>query len=94
MKLRYLECRGIRPRGDGDLDRSRSVSETFVGDRKPLVLPLVAGGEAGILGLDRRAGRRCRVELLDGVSSGGLRVRLGTDPSCCRRDADRVTGAK
>ena len=61
--------------------------------------PLTVGGDAGIFGLDRRGGLRCLVELLEGVSAD-VRDRSRSDASsetserCCRRDADRVTGAK
>lgn len=99
MKLRYRECRGIRPSGDGEREISRKASGSF-GDRKPSDedLPSAAGGEAGILGLERRFGRRLRE--VEGVESGGLRDLSGPDPSsvtpdsCCRRAADLVVGAK
>lgn len=85
----------MRPSGDGDRDISRKASGSF-GDKRPLeALPLVDGGEAGIIGLDRRF----RVERL-GVEAGGLRdlpdPELCSDSSegCCRRTAERVTGAK
>lgn len=63
-------------------------------------LPLVSGGEAGIIGLDRRGPLRCRVEFLDGVSSTELLDLPDPEgPSegpgvFCRRAADRVTGAR
>lgn len=70
MKLRYRVCKGIRPRGDGEREISRKASGSF-GERKPLEdLPLAAGGEAGIIGLDRRFGRRLRD--VEGVEPGGL----------------------
>jgi hypothetical protein len=77
---------------------SRKESGSF-GDRKPLeALLSVAGGEAGILGLDRRLGRRLRE--VEGVESGGLCDLSVPEPSSvtpdkfCRRDADLVVGAK
>lgn len=97
MKLRYLVCKGIRPRGDGERETSRKVSGRF-GERKPLEdLPL-AGGEAGIFGLDRRFGRRLRD--VEGVEPGGLFDLSGPEPSSvtpdrfCRCDADLVVGAE
>lgn len=88
----------MRPRGDGDLERSRSASGIF-GDRYPFeLLPLTVGGEAGIFGLDRRLGRRCRVESFD--LTDGLRElpdpgsSSETPVRCCRRAAERVIGAK
>lgn len=80
---------------------SRNAPEILDGgERNPLdALPLVGGGDAGIMGLDRRGGRRCRAEFLEGVSAGGLLDLPESDPSsetperCCRRAADRVTGA-
>lgn len=97
MKLRYRVCRGIRPSGEGERDMSRK-SGSF-GDRKPLeALPSVDGGEAGIIGLDRRFGRRLRE--VEGVESGGLCDLSGPEPSSvtpdkfCRRDADLVVGAR
>jgi hypothetical protein len=60
-------------------------------------LPL-AGGEAGIFGLDRRFGRRLRD--VEGVQPGGLFDLSGPETSSvapdkfCRRDADLVVGAK
>lgn len=91
----------MRPSGDGDREISRRASETLLGERNPLdALPLVCGGEAGIIGLDRRGPRRCRVEFLEGVSSTELLDLPDPDrPSegpgvFCRRAADRVTGAR
>lgn len=88
----------MRPRGEGDLEMSRSTSGIF-GDRYPFeLLPFTVGGEAGIFGLDRRLGRRCRVEsfgLADGLR--GLpepESSSETSARCCRRKAERVTGAK
>ena len=76
---------------------SRKASGRF-GDRKPFEdLPTVAGGDAGIFGLDRRFGRRLRE--VDGVESGELADLSGPEPSsvtsdiCCRRAADLVVGA-
>lgn len=83
----------MRPSGDGDRDISRAPSGSL-GDKKPLeALPL--GGEAGIMGLDRR----CRVDRL-GVDSGGLRdlpdpeLSSETPEGFCRRAAERVVGAR
>lgn len=98
MKLRYRVCKGIRPSGEGEREMSRKASGIF-GDRKPLEdVPSAAGGEAGILGFDRRLGRRLRD--VEGVEPGGLCDLSGPEPSsvtpdnCCRRDADLVVGAK
>jgi len=98
MKLRYRVWRGIRPSGDGERETSRKASGRF-GDRKPLEdLASVAGGDAGIFGLDRRFGRRLRE--VDGVESGELVDLSGPEPSSvnadirCRRGADLVVGAK
>lgn len=80
----------MRPSGDGDREMSRKVSEILVGDRKALLLDF--GGDAGILGFDRRLGRRVRAELV-GVESGPA---LSSEASegRCRRDVDRVNGPK
>jgi hypothetical protein len=82
------------PSGDGDRDMSRKVSGTRnVGERKPFeALPLTDGGEAGIFGLDRRLGRRCRAEP-EGVDSDSGTF-SETSERRCRRAADRVVGAK
>lgn len=45
------------------------MSDILDGDRKPLEAPPFDGGEAGIMGFDRRLGRRCRAAEL-GVESG------------------------
>lgn len=88
----------MRPRGDGDLERSRRASGIF-GDRYPFeLLPLTVGGEAGIFGLDRRLDRRCRVESFD-RTDGLPELPDSESPSdtpvrCCRRAAERVIGAK
>lgn len=90
----------MSPSGDGDREISRHELGSF-GERKPLdVLPLVAGGDAGIFGFERRGGRRWRDDDFEGLSSGGLRDWLDSEASSrtpdnpCLRAADRVTGAK
>lgn len=86
----------MRPSGDGDREISRAAS-AILGDKRLLeALPFgVDGGEAGIMGLDRRF----RVERL-GVGAGGLwdlpepELSSATPERCCRRAAERVTGAR
>lgn len=61
--------------------------------------PLTVGGEAGIFGLERRLGRRRRDEPLAVSSEGlcdlpGVCFSSGTSKRRCRREAERVTGAK
>ena len=82
------------PSGDGDREMSRKVSGILnVGKRKPFeALPLVDGGEAGIFGLDRRWGRRCRAEP-EGVDSDSGTSSESSERRC-RRAADRVVGAE
>jgi len=84
----------MRPSGDGDREMSCKVSGILnVGERKPFEeLPLVDGGEAGIFGLDRRLGRRCRAEPEGVDSDSGTFSETSERP--CRRAADRVVGAR
>lgn len=95
--------RGIKPSGEGEREMSRKAFGNF-GERKPLEagLPSVAGGEAGMFGLDRRGGRRLRDVGEEGeeVEARGLRDRsaaglASASPDMrCRRDADLVVGAR
>lgn len=82
----------MRPSGDGERERSRKLSDILVGDRKPLEALPFDGGEAGIMGFDRRLGRRCRDAEL-GVESDPVMF-SGASGCRCRRDADRVTGVR
>lgn len=84
----------MRPRGDGEREISRKASGSLdLGERKSLeALPSTDGGEAGLIGFDRRLGRRCRAEF-EGVDSGPC-PSSGSSERCCRRDADRVVGVR
>ena len=69
----------MRPSGDGDRETSRTAPESFeFGDRYPLeVLPLLRGGDAGILGFDRRF----REEAVGLAAALVLRDPVESDPS-------------
>jgi hypothetical protein len=84
----------MSPRGEGDLDKSRRASGMLNGDRRSLeAVPFgECGGEAGIIGFERRL----RAEGVVGDLDVRAEPELSPDESGwrCRRAADRVTGAR